>query len=365
MSNIKIFLQYPWKFPDSPYYKNLLNFPPLEVEYLNAKGKPGIITSRAHFFLSQKIKNFIKNTPQRFGITIVNAHKTKTQKKYDLIHCAHCLSKNKHDPWITDLEMLGSLLISGFHNQNWAKKVKKYLYAESCKKIIPWTENVAQKLLQKFPEIKDKVEVVYPAIPFKKINKKKHKKITLIYMARAFHLKGGIFALEIMKRLKQKYNIRGIVISSVPKEIKKRYPEIEIYDLLPQKKVFELMRESDIFFYPSQMDTFGFGILEAMNFGLPSVALKTPVTSSINEIIEDGKTGFLVEYTNPRGYLTKITNKEHSLLKELEKKCEILIKNTRLRKKMSIQCIKIIKEGKFSIRERNKKLKKIYQEAIK
>jgi hypothetical protein len=32
---------------------------------------------------------------------------------------------------------------------------------------------------------------------------------------------------------------------------------------------------------------------------------------------------------------------------------------------MSKECIKEIKSGKFSIKERNKKLKKIYEEALK
>ncbi len=365
MKEIKVFLQYPWKFPDSPYYKYLLNFPPKQIRYLNAKGGKGVITNKVHFLLSQKLKNLIKNTPQKFGITIVNAHKTNTSQEYDLIHCTHCVSKNKNKPWVTDIEMPGSLLISGFHNKNWPKKVKKYLYSENCKKIMPWTEDVAKKLLNEFPEIKNKIEVVYPAIPFKEKKQKTHRKIGIIYIGRAFHLKGGIFALETMKRLKKENDLRCIVISSVPKEIKEKYPEIEIYDLLPQERVFELMQESDIFLYPSQMDTFGFSILEAMNFGLPVVALKTPGTSSITEIIEDGKTGFLIEYGNSKGYLTKLSRCEEKTITNLQMRCEVLIKNPKLIKKMANECIKLIKYGKFSIRERNKKLEKIYSEALK
>ncbi len=365
MKEIKVFLQYPWKFPDSSYYKYLLESPPDNIKYLNAKGGKGVITNKAHFFLSQKLKNFIKNTPQRFGITLVNAHKTNTSQKYDLIHCTHCVSKNKNKPWVTDIEMTGSLLISGFHNKNWPEKVKKYLYSENCKKIMPWTKDVAKKLLDKFPKIKDKIEVIYPAIPFKEKTEKTHKKIGIIYIGRAFHLKGGIFALETMKRLKKENDLRCIVISSVPKEIKEKYPEIEIYDLLPQEKVFELMQGSDIFLYPSQMDTFGFSILEAMNFGLPTVALKTPGTSSISEIIENGKTGFLVEYNNPRGYLTKLSEYEEKIIMALQMQCRKLIKNKKLRENMSSKCINLIKFGKFSIEERNKKLRKIYGEALK
>lgn len=362
---IRVHLQYPWKFPDSPYYKYLIENPPKNIIYSGISKGERVTYNIFKFKISQLLKNFVKDTPQRIGITIVNAHLTNLKENYDLIHCAHCLSKNKDKPWVADLEMGGSLLISGFKNNNWQKKVRKYLIAKNCKKILPWTKCVKKRILQDFPEIKNKLQVVYPAIPEEKIQRKKHKKITLIYVARAFHLKGGIFALEVMKQLKKNYDIRGIVISDVPKKIKEKYPEIEIYNLLPQIKVFDLMRESDIFLYPSQMDTFGFALLEAMSFGLPVIALKTPVTDSITEIINEGKTGFLIDYSNNKGYLTEINKEEEPLLNKLYKKCASLIENSTLRKKMSKNCIKEIKNGKFSIKERNKKLRKIYEEALK
>ena len=361
---MKVYLQYPWKFPDSPYYKYLINSPPEGIEFLNTKRERGASSSKLKFKFTQKLKDFIKRTPEKFGVTIVNSHKSPTEN-YDLIHCAHCLSKNKNRPWVADLEMGGSLLISGFKNKNWQKKVRKYLNSPSCKKILPWTEFVKRRILKDFPEIEDKLEVVYPAVPERKITKKKNKQITFIYVARAFHLKGAIFALEIMKRLKKKYNIRPIVISSLPKEMKQKYPEIEIYNLMRQEKVFKLMRESDIFLYPSQMDTFGFAILEAMSFGLPPVVLETPGNDAVNEIIKNGKTGYAIKYKNPRGYLTRLSKEEEPLLKEIYEKCENLINDKSLRKRISKNCIKEISNGKFSIKERNKKLKSIYLEAIK
>jgi len=38
---IKIYLQYPWKFPDSPYYKYLLKNPPKNVSFEGAKKQMG------------------------------------------------------------------------------------------------------------------------------------------------------------------------------------------------------------------------------------------------------------------------------------------------------------------------------------
>jgi regulator of replication initiation timing len=43
----------------------------------------------------------------------------------------------------------------------------------------------------------------------------------------------------------------------------------------------------------------------------------------------------------------------------------LLIENEKLREKMSKECIKTVKSGKFSLKERNKNLKRIYEEAIR
>ena len=53
----------------------------------------------------------------------------------------------------------------------------------------------------------------------------------------------------------------------------------------------KMYEKTDIFVYPGYTDTFGFSILEAMSFGIPIVTLDG---FARKEIVEDGKTGFLV-----------------------------------------------------------------------
>ena len=350
MNKTKIYLQYPWKFPDSPYYKSLIENPPREIEYLNTKKVKGGATSSLHKFL---FSNFIKKYI-RFALRILknnspNTHLTKSTEEYDLIHCAHCLSKNKDKPWVADMEAFFSMQLADVSTKKGNKNILKLLLKDNCKKIMPWTEYTKKQILEAFPEIINKLEVVYPAIPeIKNLNKPKNNKLKIIYVARYFNLKGGPIALEVLEELRKKYNIEGIIISDVPEYLKKEYPFLKIYNLLPQKELFELMQNSDIFFYPSPVDTFGFSLLEAMSFGLPIVTLNAKQTECRREIVEEGKTGFVIE-----GLDTK----------ELIKYCSVLIENENIRKMMSKNCLREIKEGKFSIKERNKKLEKIYREA--
>ncbi len=359
-----VYLQYPWMFPDSPYYKYLIQNPPSGFEYVNGASQKGAIHKKQLFLFLGKTKRLIRSFLKFSGITITNSRYTKSDKKYDVIHCAHCLSKEK-TPWVADFEGVWQFWIS--RGKSGKRRVLKMIESPFCKKIMPWSEDTRRRILDNFPEIEDKIEVVYPALPLQKKMKKESKGLRIIYASRYFWIKGGLVALETLRRIKKMYpSVEVIFVSTTPKKLKDKYKEINFKELMPQKNLFNYMRESDIFFYPSFIDTFGFSILEAMSFGVPTVAVyHSRETHAVKEIIDDGKTGFIVEHKRKELEYHKLENPEEDLIKELTKKLSILIENKKLREKMSQNCIKQIKNGKFSINKRNRKLKKIYEEALK
>jgi glycosyltransferase involved in cell wall biosynthesis len=365
MNKIKVYLQYPWKFPDSPYYKYLVEYPPKNVQYLNVDKQKGVITNKKFLRISNLLKKHLRRFVNIFKITFPNAHLTPGGD-YDLIHCAHCLSKNLNKSWVADIESLWQIYVGNKTNRA-KKKVRKILQRENCKKILAWTEETKREIIKEFPEIKNKVEVIYPAIPKKKLNKRNKKEINLIFSGRYFYWKGGTHALEAINRLTKRYkNVYGIINSEVPEKVKEKYSKnkkIKFYDLIPQEKLFELYQDSDIMIYPGYSDTFGFAFLEAMSFGIPTVTVDG---FARKELIEDGKTGFVIKRPDI-SWKKKIVliSEEEKVIQGLMNKAEEIIKNKKLREDMSKNCIEIIKNGKFSIKERKKKLKKIYEEAIK
>ena len=327
--------------------------------------------------LGFSIKKFLKIVP-----SLPNAHLTWTSKEYDLIHCAHCLSLNKK-PWIADIEYIGQFWISGSILNSKKRGVKKILESKYCKKILAWTEWTKKGILDFFPEIKHKIEVVYPAIPALKFKKIKHKGIKLLFVSRFFYTKGGLHALEAIDRLTKKYeNVKAIIISRTPKEIINKYSEnkkIRFFDLVSQDKLFkEIYPKTDILIYPAYIDSFGFALTEALSFGIPIITING---NSRKEIVENGKTGFVL--TCPKnlnlGALKgqeKITKEiveknwetlkgQEKIIQEIVKKATMLIEDKKLREKMSKAARKEIELGRFSIKERNKKLKRIYEEALK
>lgn len=365
MKSIKVYLQYPWKFPDSPYYKYLIDNPPEEIGYINAEKQKGVIVNKKLFWFSNFLKRNIRRLTNKLNLSIPNA-RLSPKGNYDLIHCAHCLSKNKNKPWIVDIEGEWQLYI-GKKTKNSKEKVREILTSKNCKKIMPWAEKTKKEILKEFPEIKDKVRVVYPAVPLHKKTSKKNKnnKITILYATRYFWAKGGIIALEVYKKLKERYDnkIDLIFISDVPEKVKEGYPKLKIRNLVSNKELFKLYEKSDIFFYPSFVDTFGFGLLEAMSFGIPIVTVNTKDTKTRKEIVENGKNSLIFDIDNKINF-NKIGKIEEEITNKLFENCSKLIKNKKLREKMSKECIFEINSGRFSIKERNKKLKRIYGEAL-
>jgi len=240
---------------------------------------------------------------------------------------------------------------------------------KNCKKIIAWTNWTKDGILKEFPEVKHKVEVVYPGIPPQNVKKIKTQKIRLLFSSRSFYFKGGLYAIEIIDRMTKKYsNVEGIIVSDIPNEIIKKYEKnknLQIYKMMPQKKLFyEIYPSIDIFVHPSFTDTFGFPFTEAMAFGIPVV---TSSGHARPEIVTNGKTGFVVEVGTKDGpgekFLHNLRGNEHVIEKFCEK-VSYLIENKSIREKMGNAAYEEIKEGKFSFKERDEKLEKIYKEAF-
>lgn len=364
---MKIYLQYPWGVSDSQYYKSLTENPPQDIEYVSGKVKLGMIHNKKMFVIRNFLKKFIRNFLVKMKFSPLNIKRTKTEKEYDLIHCAHCLSKN-NSPWIVDFEGgPWQIWLSGKESKRSYKKAKKILLRKNCKKIIAWTESSKKDIIKKFPEVEKKIEIVSHAMPFPKQPKKtKKNKITLLFIGRYFHAKGGFHVVKVFDILTKKYeNVEGIFVSQTPKEIYERYrknKKIKFMKLMPYEKIMEeIFPQSDIFVYPGYSDSFGFALIEAFASGTPIVSVDG---FARKDIITEGKTGFIIEREkDSKWYPSK--EEGEKIIKEFVDKTSLLIKDKKLLKKMSKNCIEIVKNGRFSLKERNKKLKKIYEEALK
>ncbi len=259
------------------------------------------------------------------------------------------------------------------------KKIEDTLLRDNCKAITCANETAYNLMKKLFPKkILEKTTIIHNGVKFFKIDKKKEDKLffQILFMGSSinpddFFHKGGLETLEVFKKLSRKYsNIKLIIRCKLPRDIKEKYSMknvIFIEEIIPYEKIINLYRDSDILLMPGHTACSAY--YEAMSFGLPIVALDTCDTK---DIVQNGKSGFLVKRSDKIPYdsleyplnvrskifVDSIKKIDQDVIKNLSEKVEILIKDSKLRQDFGKEGRKIIKT-KFSIKQRNKKLKKI------
>lgn len=305
--------------------KEIFNYPPEGVEYIRTKYKKTLF-ERAHarFFPLKPIRTL----PEKSG--------------FDLIHTDNFLLRN-NAPWIQTTETLHT------NYKFYANAIKKIYLSDFCRKVLPYSDAAKAEILAAIPELKDKIETMHLAIHAPEFKKIKHDGINILFVGIDFYRKGGKEVTEAFEILKKKYdNINLVTASSIPHE----------------KMLSEVYPSSDIFVMPSYQENFGFAHLEAMSFGLPVIVTNI---FAFPEVVHEGKNGFLInaKYVPPSSPTDYFKQDKPEVVQQLVEKLSLLIESKRLRTKMGLTGRKMVENGKLSIGFRNKKLKRIYEEAIK
>jgi len=315
----------------------------------------------------------------------------ETSIEADLIFSANRLIYSKKRPWVVMIEHVGDLCPIMYdikHIGLYRSFIEKVLSSEWCKKIMPYLDNEKMTLFKSLncEGFKDKIEVVNLAVPPKIFEKEYGKdKISLLFLGTAhkgnipksFEERGGLEVLEAFKVLNARYeNLELVIRSHVPPYIRNKYLQVLagknvkiLEQVLSMEERDHIMQNADIFLFPGHI-TPALTILDAMSYELPVVATDWRGNC---EMVKDGETGFLIRPPfglNPdvltRELVDMISARRPDMygVKELIEKTSVLIVDERLRRRMGIAGRREIEIGKFSIKRRNEKLKKIFDEAI-
>lgn len=303
-------------------------------------------------------------------------------KSVNLFHSRHELVLNNVN-WVVDFEHVFALC---WHRTNlfpFSKEIiKRRLYSKFCKKIMPWSF-AAKRSLENFIDtsgIKDKIEVVYPAMGQinSKSKRKSNDRVRLLFIGRLFYEKGGREALKAFEVLDRKFDVELTMVSDVPEFYINKFEDNSRVRFYPPNISREIIFKDffpkfDIFVMPTYADSFGFVLVEAKAFGLPIVSSDV---FAVPEIVADGVDGFIIHSSlsyYDENYLIRwnrkeftqyiITNEQKEIVSSLVGKLSTLIEDDKLRRGFGESGRKEIMNGKFSINERNKKLLKIYSEA--
>lgn len=389
MSKIRKIQLYPSIERIHTAYKSLISNPPEGYEFVGSKKskKEEIIEKlRSYDLIKKAYKKFIKI----FKSTRVleYSYDTKILDNVELIFSTGSIYYG-NKKWVLDI-IDNPYSIAGYNYGLFLKnkkKIEKALLKNNCRKIICANESSVELMKKHFSkELNKKVVLVRPAVNMNKIiNKEKSNKIKLLFIGsinnpKDFYFKGGLNALSVFEKISRKYaNVELIIRCILPEEVRERVksnPNITLLeDRIPFDELISLYVNSDILLCPSHTYIGLMTFLEGMYFKLPILTLNT---YAVEDYIIDKYNGLIVEKSKKiKGYydesypansksekfIDETKNIDEIVINDLVEKLDFLIKNPNIRKKMGDNSRKII-DKKFTIKVRNKGLKKLFDRII-
>ncbi|MDJ0732909.1 MAG: tetratricopeptide repeat protein [Nostocaceae cyanobacterium] len=261
------------------------------------------------------------------------------KKQYDVVHI-HNLSQ-----FIPVIRALNPKIKIVLHMHcEWLNQLDQEMLAARLKHvdaIISPSEYISTQIRQRFPQIAERCHTIYNGVNFDRfidtsVNKKQSKSTSvknLLFVGRICPEKGSHILLEAFKKVQEQYpetqlNLVGPVgiipyeylvalsddqlvanlasfhhegnwISYLRKQVFQFQQEgetanpVSLAGVIPPVKLSDYYQQADIFIFPSIChEAFGMPIAEAMIAGVPVIATQA---GAFPELIEDGKTGMLVE----------------------------------------------------------------------
>jgi glycosyltransferase involved in cell wall biosynthesis len=208
-----------------------------------------------------------------------------------------------------------------FHDFILKPNIQKSL--RSADKIIAVSNYTKQSFLRTFGEVP--IDVIYNFVDTEKYKPIKtialDKRFKLLFVGNLIRRKGADLLPKIMSQLGKKYVL--YYTSGLRTSIPKQFTLSNMVPLgrLSEEKLIEEYNKCDALLFPSRLEGFGYTVAEAMACGKPVISTNT---SSISELVEEGKNGFLCDPNN----LNEIVNKIRLLQKLITKEKKKFINNT-------------------------------------
>ncbi|MDO8828422.1 glycosyltransferase [Methylophaga sp.] len=196
-----------------------------------------------------------------------------------------------HHPYLVDDKLFKQLPIREKVSES-LKRFAFYLTTKNVNKVVVQSDYMKQLLIQKYPVGKFSIDVISNPISdsfrisddynFSALLEQRLSTMTesieLLYVSRFYPHKNHKFLVLLSRYLNSK-NIKNVIKVTVDPSIKEAAPflrdiakhDVSIINLteLKQSELIEHYKKAHFFIFPSEAETFGNPLIEAMCFGLP------------------------------------------------------------------------------------------------
>lgn len=145
-------------------------------------------------------------------------------------------------------------------------------------------------------------------------------KVNILFLGRFDYQKGYDVLLSIIERLDSEefhFDIIGDAVKDGADKITSC--NVKYHGWLPQESLGSFFSGADFLIMPSRWESFGLVAVEAQSYGLPVLANRC---SSLPEVIEDGNTGVLLDFTDIAHVIHFILSKDKFFWKSMSFSCK-------------------------------------------
>ncbi len=352
---------------DNAYTDSLLNYPPDQVNYIHYQDliKQGLARQIPfHHKLAPRLTKSGILPPDLWSEYI------EVKSEFDLIH-VYAFSTilkfsygNKKIPVILSISTGSISDLLYYHN--WSKKrislsrkLKRYylkiikaydtsLNPRDAALILVWSEFSKKLHLSEGYVKPDQIQVLYPGLLKQKFSSKDNDSgPVFLFIGNDFERKNGPLVVEVFKEIHRVKPSAQLILIGRPKDSQLiNFPGITHLLHVSREEIFKsIYPQSDVLLLPSKGEGFGLVMLEAMSFGIPTIAIKK---WAMPEIIHHGSNGFLIEGDISEG---------------LTKYMMYLMNNPGLLKEMSRSSLDIFEQN-YQIDIHNKRLRELYDQVV-
>jgi UDP-glucose:(heptosyl)LPS alpha-1,3-glucosyltransferase len=183
-------------------------------------------------------------------------------------------------------------------------------------KIIAISELVKRNIMDNYSVSSEDIAVIYNPVDLEKFhpsNREKFRRkirteyglsdndVVALFVGSGFERKGVRYLIEAAERLDGDVSVM-IVGKGSAKDLRHLIRRQKVIFCGPQKGIEQFYAAADFFVFPTMYEPFGNVHLEALAAGLPVITTKN---SGASEIIEDGKSGFVVSEPENTGAIAE------------------------------------------------------------
>ncbi len=355
--------------------------------YLKDKYQVQVLTQKVDPTVIKKYRKYIirvpyfPSAPQFFNDIIHMIFFTYHSKKWEesLIHFNGCNAFVDHhintihfchSAWLHFLPDIREPILKKLYHIVYSylnAKLEGFIMKRLAKTVVAVSEKVKRELIEDVGIPEGNIKVIYNGVDIKIFHPLRGNKKEEDYLKTLFPYKKGDFILlfagdmrravkgvdTILKMAEILDNPNIVILLAGSKKgnifLKKlkTMKNSRVFFLGYRKDLDSIMRNADVFVFPTRYEPFSLVILEAMASGLPVITSKPEICGAA-ELIEDGVNGFLMrENTDPYELVEIIIN---------------LYKNPSLKKRIGENARKTAM--KYTWKEMAKRYEKLYMEIL-